>query len=113
MFPAPIKNNRNARNAIGLYLVERKSRIFGSTFVKTPLLGWVLEPTCLVGLGQPDDAAGDAGTGVASGLAQVVAAEAEVVGVGVHDQRTTHDAVGAHQGDLRVLDAHLESQCYN
>jgi hypothetical protein len=58
-------------------------------------------------LSEANDSAGDAGAGVARGLAELVPAHTEVVGVRVHHQRAPDYAVRARQRDLRVLDAHL------
>lgn len=51
-------------------------------------------------LSNADDATSDAGTSVASSLAEVVATKAEVIGVGVENQCAAYDAVRAYQGDL-------------
>lgn len=59
-------------------------------------------------LGESNDPAGDARARVAGGLAELVAADAEVVGVRVHHQRAPDYAVRSRQGDLRVLDANLQ-----
>lgn len=58
-------------------------------------------------LRKADDAAGDARTGVASGLAELVSALSQVVGVCVHHQRSPHYAVRTGQRNRRVRNADL------
>ena len=58
----------------------------------------------LASLRDADDATGLPGAGVARGLAELVAALAEVVGVGVHHQGAAEDGVLSGQGDEAVLE---------
>ncbi len=58
-------------------------------------------------LGKPDDSAGLTSSGVSGRLAQLVTALAQVVDVGVNDERTTQHAVGAAQAQERVLNVHI------
>ena len=55
-------------------------------------------------LGLANDATGETAAGVASGFAELVAAAAQIVGVGVDDQRAAENAVLSLQGDERVLE---------
>ena len=70
---------------------------FNTFFVKISL-GFCCPLHCL-GLLEPDDPTCRPGPGVAGGLAQLVAAHAQVIRVGVHHQRTANDRVRAVQGN--------------
>lgn len=82
-------------------------RVYANTLSKVSLnrreYSFGVSPTVRVvrglDLGEADDAAGDARAGVARGLAELVAAAPEVVGVRVHHQRAPDHAVRARQGD--------------
>lgn len=67
-------------------------------------------PACFLDLGLHTDAnhaAADASAGIAGGLAQLVAADSQVVHVGVHHQRAADNVVRAAQLDLLVDQLHL------
>jgi len=57
-------------------------------------------------LSKADDTTSNAGTSIASGLAELVAPHSKVIRVGVDNQCAAYDAVRAYQGDLRVLNAY-------
>ena len=63
----------------------------------------------LVLLCDANDPAGGPGAGIAGGLAELVAALAEVVLVGVNHDGAADDGVLAHQRDHPVRDVHLSA----
>lgn len=58
-------------------------------------------------LGNANNAAPDAGTSVARWLAQLVSTLAKIIGIGVHDNGASDDAVGAEERNLGVGDFDL------
>lgn len=63
-----------------------------------------LEGLCFA---NPNDTAGQTGTGVSSGLAQFVSTQAQVVRIGVDNNGTSQDAQRSGQGNLTVGDVDL------
>lgn len=64
-------------------------------------------------LGRSNNSTSDARSSVAGGLAELVSAQAQVIGIGVHDQGAAHNVVGSGQRDLGVADVHLEIDIKN
>lgn len=55
----------------------------------------------------PDHTAADASARIAGRRAQLMAADAQIIDIRVHDQRATNDIIRSAQLDLRVHQAHL------
>lgn len=51
----------------------------------------------------------DTRTSIAGGLAELVAAHSQVIGISVHDQGATHNVIRARQRDLRVANVYLKT----
>lgn len=52
----------------------------------------------------------DTSPSIAGGLAQLVSAQTQIIGIGVHYNSASHNVVSPRQGDQRVNDADLKNR---
>lgn len=55
-----------------------------------------------------NDSTGDTSTSISCGLAQLMATQAQIIGIRMDDQSASHNVIRSSQGDVGVTDVHLE-----